>query len=89
MNGTLWADLTNEPGEDALDGVKVDKLGNVYVAGPGGTWIFSPSGKKICRIVPSEEPHNLTWGDAAGKTLYITALASVYRVRFDVEGIRP
>jgi gluconolactonase len=88
-NGVLWADLTNEPGEDALDGMKVDKLGNVYVAGPSGLWIFNPAGKVIGRIIPPEEPHNLTWGDADGKTLYIAALTSIYRVRFDVEGIRP
>jgi gluconolactonase len=88
-NGKLWADLTNEPGEDALDGMKVDKRGNVYVAGPSGLWIFSPGGQVIGRIVPPEEPHNLTWGDADGKTLYIAALTSIYRVRFNVEGIRP
>jgi gluconolactonase len=89
VHGMLWADLTSEPGEDALDGMKVDKLGNVYVAGPSGLWIFNPAGKVIGRIIPSEEPHNLTWGDADGKTLYIAALTSIYRVRFDVEGIRP
>jgi gluconolactonase len=88
-NGVLWADLTNEAGEDALDGMKVDKLGNVYVAGPTGLWIFNPAGKVIGRIIPPEEPHNLTWGDADGKTLYIAALTSIYRVRFNVEGIRP
>jgi gluconolactonase len=88
-NGKLWADLTNQPGEDALDGMKVDMLGNVYVAGPGGLWILAPSGKIIGRISPPEEPHNLTWGDADGKTLYIAALTSIYRVRFNVEGIRP
>jgi len=84
-----FADLTGEVGEDALDGMKVDRHGNVYVAGPTGLWIFSPSGRVIGRIIPSEEPHNLTWGDADGKTLYIAALTSIYRVRFNVEGIRP
>lgn len=53
-NAMLFADLTNETGEDALDGMKVDKLGNVYVAGPTGLWIFSPAGKVIGRIIPSE-----------------------------------
>lgn len=89
VNGTQFADLTKETGEDALDGMKVDKLGNVYVAGPSGLWIFAPSGRTMGRIIPSEEPHNLTWGDADGKTLYIAAMTSIYRVRFNVEGIRP
>jgi gluconolactonase len=89
VRGVKWADLTNKPGDDALDGMKVDKRGNVYVAGPGGLWIFSPAGRVIGRIMPSEEPHNLTFGDADGKTLYITALTSIYRVRLNVEGVRP
>lgn len=50
---------------------------------------FLARGKAIGRIVTSEEPHNLTWGDADGKTLYIAALTSIYRFRFNVEGIRP
>ena len=87
--GVLWADLTGEPGEDALDGMKVDKLGNVYVTGPSGLWIFSPAGRVIGRIHLPEEPHNLAWGDEDGKTLYIMAMSSIYRVRLNVEGIRP
>ena len=81
--------MFDEPGEDALDGMKVDKLGNVYVAGPRGLWIFAPSGKIIGRIMPSDEPHNLTWSDADGKTPYIAALKSIYRLRLKAEGIRP
>jgi gluconolactonase len=88
-NPSLFADLTSKPGEDALDGMKVDKNGNVYVAGPGGLWIVAPSGKLIGRIVPSEEPHNVAWGDADGKTLYIAAMTSIYRVRLNVAGVRP
>ncbi len=34
--GTLFVDMTFVPGEAALDGLKVDELGNVYVCGPGG-----------------------------------------------------
>ena len=33
--------MTSAPGEDALDGIKVDKAGNLYVSGPGGLWIIS------------------------------------------------
>ena len=39
---TVFADLTAEPGEDALDGLKVDEAGNVYACGPGGVWIIAP-----------------------------------------------
>ena len=37
----------------------------------------------------AEQPHNLAWGDDNGKTLYMTALTSIYRMRLKVEGIRP
>jgi gluconolactonase len=35
-DGVIFYDMTSAPGEDALDGVKVDVRGNVYVSGPGG-----------------------------------------------------
>ena len=44
-NGKLFFDMTSAPGEDALDGMKVDKAGNLYVSGPGGLWILSAGGK--------------------------------------------
>ena len=34
-NGKLFFDMTNAGTEDALDGMKVDKAGNLYVSGPG------------------------------------------------------
>ena len=36
--------MTKAPGEDAIDGIKVDQQGNLYVSGPGGLWIISPEG---------------------------------------------
>ncbi len=71
------------------DGMKVDSNGNVYSAGPGGVWIFSPDGAHLGTIRMPEKVGNLAWGDADAKTLYITASASVYRVRLSVAGIRP
>lgn len=40
-NGMVFFDMTTAPGEDAIDGVKVDQAGNVYVSGPGGLWVIS------------------------------------------------
>jgi gluconolactonase len=87
--GTVFFDMTFVPGSTALDGLKVDQLGNVYVCGPGGIWILSPEGKHLGTLTPPEEAHNLTWGDDDGKTLYVTALSSIYRIRTNVAGIRP
>jgi gluconolactonase len=78
--GELLCDLTGAAGEDAIDGIKVDPEGNLYVCGPGGVWIIAPDGTALGRLELPENPHNLAWGDADGRTLYITALTSVYRL---------
>jgi gluconolactonase len=87
--GEVFADLTAEPGEDAIDGIKVDRRGDVYVSGPGDLWIFSPEGKRLGMIVGPEHPHNFAWGDADGRTLYLCARGGLYRIRLSVAGIRP
>ena len=88
-NGQLFFDMTSAPGEDALDGMKVDRKGNLYVSGPGGIWILSPEGRHLGTIIAPKNAHNLAWGDADGKTLYLCALSGLYRMRVNIEGIRP
>ncbi len=87
--GELFADLTAEPGEDAIDGVKVDGQGHVYVSGPGGLWIFSPEGARLGLIVTPRHAHNFAWGDADGRTLYLCARGGLYRMRLNIPGVRP
>lgn len=85
-NGRVFAELKgDEPGN--VDGMKVDSEGNIYVTGPGGIWIFDPSGSKLGRINIPEVSANLAWGDEDWKTLYITASTSLYRIRLGVKGI--
>jgi gluconolactonase len=88
-DGEIFFDMTDAPGEDALDGLKVDVRGNLYVSGPGGLWILSPEGKHLGTIVGPEHPHNLAWGDADGRTLYLTAQTGLYRIRLNIPGVRP
>jgi len=88
-NGQVFFDLTSAPGEDAIDGIKVDQRGNLYVSGPGGVWIISPEGKHLGAIKGPEHPHNMAWGDEDGKTLYLTAQTGIYRIRLHVAGVRP
>jgi gluconolactonase len=52
-------------------------------------WIFSPDGKHLGTIAIPERMANLAWGDADGKTLYIAASTSVYRIRLKITGVRP
>lgn len=87
-NGRLFFDMTSTPGEDALDGVKVDRQGNLYVSGPGGLWVLSAEGKHLGTIIPPKHPHNFAWGDD-GKTLYLCARSGLYRMRLNAEGVRP
>ena len=88
-NGKVFFDMTSAPGEEALDGMKVDLAGNLYVSGPGGVWIISPQGKHLGMIQPTQLPANMGWGDEDGRTLYMTARTAVYRVRLNIAGVRP
>ena len=86
VNGRVFFDMTTAPGEDAIDGLKVDQQGNVYVSGPGGLWILSPAGVHLGTIAGPEHPHNFAWGGADGKTLYLTAQTGLYRIRLNIPG---
>jgi len=85
----ILCDLTDVPGNDAIDGIKVDVAGRLWVCGPSGIHLLSPRGEQLALLRLPEDPHNLAWGDEDGRTLYITALTSVYRLRVDTVGIRP
>jgi gluconolactonase len=89
LDRSVLFDMTDAPGEDAIDGIKVDVAGNLYVCGPGGIWIISPEGERLDLIELPEAPHNLAFGGADSRDLYVTALTSVYRLRTGVPGINP
>ena len=84
--GELFFDLTTPGADDAIDGIKVDRAGNVLVSGPGGLWIFSPAGKHLGTLRGPEHPHNLAWGDADRQTLYLAAQTGIYRIRLNSPG---
>jgi|KBSSwiStaDraftv2_1062776.scaffolds.fasta_scaffold40280_2 gluconolactonase len=84
--GEIFYDMTSAPGEDAIDGIKVDAAGNLYVSGPGGLWILSPEGRHLGTIVGPKHPHNMAWGDADGKTLYLCAQSGLYKMRLGIPG---
>jgi gluconolactonase len=88
-NGRVLFDMTDAPGEDAIDGLKVDQAGNLYVCGPGGIWVLSADARHLGTLKLPESPHNLAWGDDDGRTLYVTALTSIYRLRLAHPGVRP
>ena len=88
-DGKLLFDASTEKGVGGPDGIKVDRQGNLWGSGPGGVWILSPQGKHLGTILFPERVGNLAWGDADGKTLYVVASTSVFRIRTKVGGVKP
>ena len=84
-NGEVFFDWNLTEDEEALDGIKVDKMGNLFVSAPGGLWVLSSKGKLLGKIVTPERPANMAWGDD-GKTLYLTAHTSIYAIRVNTGG---
>jgi gluconolactonase len=88
-NARLLVDMSAEKLPGVPDGMKVDEKGNLYSTGAGGIWVISPQGKHLGTLVFPEQPANLAFGDADGKTLYVTARSGLYRIRLNVAGVRP
>jgi gluconolactonase len=62
------------------DGMKCDERGDVWVTGPGGVWVYAPSGELIGKLHVPESVANLAWGGTELRTLFVTATHSVYRL---------
>jgi len=87
--------------EAGNDGIKTDNQGNVYQVNPAGqgeVLITAPNGKRLGTIQLPQiggEPRpricasNVAFGDADGKTLYITSCTHLFRVRLKASGLRP
>ena len=100
-DGTLGAGSVFTEGPGIGDGMKVDVQGNVYStsgAGPGIVRITAPSGQPLGYLnlpIYGGEPKrqicatNVAFGDADGKSLYVTACDVVYRIRLKIAGVRP
>ena len=67
------------------DGFKVDAQGNVFATGPGGIYVFNPSGKLLGRLETGERTANLAWGDD-GSTLYVCAHMFLCRIKTRTKG---
>ena len=88
--GEIFIDLTAQiPGAEALDGMKTDVQGHLYVSAPGGVWIFDAQGRHLGTITAPHPVHNFAWGGRDGRTLYLCARTALYRINLLQEGIRP
>jgi gluconolactonase len=87
---SVFADMTAElPGDEALDGLKVDTAGNVYVAAPDGVRIYSAAGTHLGTITAPRPVHNFAWGGSDARTLYLCARDRLYRIELLTTGVRP
>lgn len=79
-NKTLFTEMGS-------DGMTIDEQGNLYLTGDGVT-VFNPGGEKILHIpIDKEWTANVTFGGKDKKTLFITAMDSVYILQMNVCGI--
>jgi gluconolactonase len=86
-NRRVFLDASDHTERGALDGLRVDAAGNVWATGPGGIWVISPQGKHLGTIHQPEPAASVTFGDD-GKTLYIAATTSLYKLRVKATGQR-
>jgi gluconolactonase len=87
-SGRVFADATAavEAGKKGLpDGMKVDRKGNLFAAGPGGVFIFAPDGAQLGLIATGEATGNCAWGDD-GSSLFINADMYLGRVKTSTKG---
>jgi gluconolactonase len=89
-SATVFADMTQQiPGDEALDGLKVDVSGNLYATTPEGLRIYAADGRHLGTITAPRPIHNIAWGGSDGRTLYLCARDRLYRITLNVEGVRP
>jgi gluconolactonase len=62
------------------DGMKVNARGYIFATGPGGIWVFNPSGKPIGRIYTGQLTSNC-FLDARHNILYMTCDSLVMRLK--------
>lgn len=87
-SGRIFATVDPEE-QGGPDGMKVDQEGRVYVAVALGIWVFEPGGKLLGIIATPKRPSNLAWCGPDARSLAITAVDAVHRVRLRVSGTLP
>ncbi|GAC1422635.1 MAG: hypothetical protein NVSMB67_19720 [Flavisolibacter sp.] len=73
--------------KDLADGMKLDKNGNLYLAGKGIT-VYDSSANQIEHIdIPSDWTSNLCFGGRYRNLLFITATSSIYILHMKIRGV--
>jgi gluconolactonase len=85
--GKVFFDATNRVGKykGLPDGMKTDKDGNLFAAGPGGILVFNPKGEHLGTIATGVPTANCNWGED-GTVLYVAADKAVCRIKTQTRG---
>lgn len=84
----LIIDLTDKDKQGSVDGIRVDREGDLYLTCPGGVCVVSGrTGGLRERLETPQRATNLAWGGPDLSDLYITAVSDVYRVPTASRGI--
>ena len=76
------------PERGVPDGIKCDVDGRVYCTGPGGIWVHNTDGSVVARLkTPGWHPTNMCFGDDDHKTMYITFIGCIARIRLNTAGV--
>lgn len=62
------------------DGMECDEFGNVWVTGPGGVWVVSPTGDRLGLIQTPEVCGSLCWGGPDLRTLFLTTSTTLHSI---------
>jgi gluconolactonase len=78
---TIFYRAVSEEGKDNgnPDGMKVNRAGYIFSAGPGGLWIFNPQGRVIARVLLAKRVSNCAFGKDQ-KELFITGAGFLMRM---------
>ena len=82
IKGGIFYDATgyDKSWKGGMDGLKIDKNGNVFATAPGGIWIFNNNGKLLGKLRLNEATSNCALSPDE-KTLYITNQMNILRFK--------
>lgn len=72
--------LKRQVAEEAGDGIKCDRFGNLYLCNKEGILILNSNGKRMALLKLETVPANCCWGGPEGLDLFITARQNIFLI---------